>query len=88
MKRGGTVYIMTNKTNHVLYTGVTSNLVTRVFQHRNKLFETSFTSKYSVYKLVYYQFFSTIEEAILEEKRIKAGNRAKKIALINSKNKD
>ncbi len=86
MQRGGSVYIMTNIHNTVLYTGVTADLISRVQEHREKKYPDSFTAKYNVNKLVYYQSFSTIEEAIAEEKRIKAGNRAKKIKLIAAMN--
>ena len=86
MQRGGTVYIMTNSLRSVLYTGVTSNLIARVQQHRNKFYPDSFTSRYNTSLLVYYQFYPTIIEAILEEKRIKAGSRKQKMELINSMN--
>jgi putative endonuclease len=86
MQRGGTVYITTNIHNQVLYTGVTSDLVARISQHKEKFFPQSFTTKYNVSKLVYYKFFPTIKEAIAEEKRIKGGSREKKISLINSMN--
>jgi putative endonuclease len=86
MERGGYVYILSNKNNTVLYTGVTSNLLKRIHEHKSKLFPNSFSSKYNINKLVYYNGFSTIDEAILEEKRIKGGSRLKKIALIESMN--
>lgn len=86
MTRGGTVYIMTNPTNTVLYTGVTSNIIARVQQHKTKAHSGGFTAKYNCSKLVYYNFFPTIEEAILEEKRIKGGSRKKKLDLINAGN--
>ncbi|TAN00707.1 MAG: GIY-YIG nuclease family protein [Chitinophagaceae bacterium] len=86
MKKGGFVYILTNKNNTVLYTGVTSSLVGRVWQHKVKFFEKSFTARYNINKLVYYQFYATIDEAIEEEKRIKGGSRKKKIELIESLN--
>ena len=88
MERGGAVYILTNKYNKVLYTGVTSDLKTRVFQHKEKIYPKSFTSKYNIHKLVYYKSFSTIEEAIAEEKRLKGGSRSQKIKLIESINKN
>lgn len=75
------VYIMTNKVNTVLYVGVTNNLVKRVYQHKNKL-ASSFTSKYNIDKLVYFEVFEDINEAIAREKQIKAGSRKKKIDLI------
>ena len=84
MQRGGTVYIMTNSLKTVLYTGVTSDLIRRVQEHRNKVYPDSFTAKYNVIYLVYYNNFPTIEEAIAEEKRIKAGSRKQKTLLINS----
>jgi putative endonuclease len=82
MERGGTVYIMTNKRKTVLYTGVTSSLMSRVMKHRNGAYPDSFSFKYNTIHLVYYKFFGTIEEAIAEEKRIKAGSRKQKIKLI------
>lgn len=72
---------MTNKVNTVLYVGVTNNLVKRVYQHKNKL-ASSFTSKYNIDKLVYFEVFEDINEAIAREKQIKAGSRKKKIDLI------
>ena len=86
MEKGGAVYIMTNALKSVLYTGVTSNLSARVQQHKNKFYLFSFTSKYNAVHLVYYKSFPSIEEAIMEEKRIKAGSRKQKCALINSIN--
>ncbi len=81
MKRGGTVYIMTNILLTVLYTGVTSDLIIRVQKHKTKTHPESFTAKYNVAILVYYKSFSTIEESILEEKRIKAGSRKQNVCL-------
>ena len=86
MQRGGCVYILTNKHHTVLYTGVTSDLISRIQQHISKFQPTGFTAKYNVQKLVYYCFLLTIEEAIAEEKRIKGGSRQKKIDLIESLN--
>ncbi|PCJ24321.1 MAG: excinuclease ABC subunit C [Flavobacteriales bacterium] len=86
MERGGAVYIITNKYNKVLYTGVTSNLKNRIFEHQEKLNSNSFSAKYNLKKLVYYKGFQHIEEAIAEEKRIKGGSRKKKIQLIESIN--
>lgn len=83
----GYVYITTNKSNSVLYTGVTSNLPQRVFQHKNKLIE-GFTKKYNLTKLVYYEVCDNIEGAILREKQIKGGSREKKIKLIENVNKN
>jgi putative endonuclease len=75
------VYIMTNKNNTVLYTGVTNNLQARVYQHKEKLVE-GFTKKYNVTKLVYYETTDNVSAAILREKQIKGGSRQKKIDLI------
>ena len=86
MVRGGCVYIMTNKTHSVLYTGVTSDIIVRVWKHKNKFYPKSFTAKYNCDKLVYYFFYSRIEEAIAAEKSIQAGSRKNKINLINSIN--
>lgn len=78
---------MTNKTNTVLYTGITNNLGRRVHEHKQKLVE-GFTKKYNVVKLVYYEVFSDCYSAIQREKQIKAGPRRKKEELINNINKD
>lgn len=87
MRRRFFVYIMTNKTNSVLYTGVTNNLPRRVWEHRQKL-AGSFTSRYKITKLVYYEVFDDSVSAITREKQIKAGSRKKKIDLINTLNPD
>jgi len=76
---------MSNKTNTVIYTGVTSDLVKRVYQHKAKTAD-GFTKKYNVVKLVYYEIFEDIKEAIRLEKLIKSGSRKKKIKLIESIN--
>ena len=86
MQRGGCVYIMTNKNNTILYTSVTSDLISRIQQHISKIHFSSFTARYNIQKLVYYCFYATIEEAITEEKRIKGGSGEKKIKLIESIN--
>ena len=86
MTRGGTVYMMASLNNNALYTGVTSDLIARVQEHKHKVYPYGFTSKYHCVKLVYYNGFSTIDEAILEEKRIKGGSRKTKEQLINSIN--
>jgi len=85
MNRQYYIYIMTNKHNAVLYTGVTGDLKKRVYEHKEKLIP-GFTSKYNVTKLVYYEICEDVEEAILREKKIKSGSRAKKIALVNNMN--
>ncbi len=86
MERGGYIYILTNKNHTVLYTGVTSNLGHRLHEHYSGLYKNAFTYKYNVKKLVYFEGFTSIEEAILREKQIKAGSRQKKISLINQFN--
>lgn len=83
--KGGYVYLMTNQRNTVIYTGVTSDLVRRIFEHKQKLIR-GFTEKYRVNKLVYYETFDDIESAIEREKQIKAGSRAKKLKLIQDTN--
>ena len=77
---------MTNKNNTTLYVGVCSDLQSRVIQYKEKHFPNSFTAKYNLDKLVYYRDFDHIESAIMEEKRIKASSRVKKIKLIEEKN--
>jgi len=77
---------MTNKWNNVLYTGITNNLLKRVCEHKEK-FVDGFTKKYNVTKLVYYEIFDDIENAISREKQIKESLRQKKIELIESINK-
>ncbi len=84
--KGGSVYIITNKNNTTLYTGVSSDLISRIIEHKEKIYSQSFTSKYNISKLVYYEQFHSIEEAIAREKQIKAGSRKKKIELIESMN--
>jgi len=80
------VYILTNKHNTVLYTGVTSNLENRLFEHNSVTRPKSFTSRYNVNKLVYYERKDCISEAIVREKQIKSGSRHSKIKLIESMN--
>jgi putative endonuclease len=82
MKRGGSTYILTNKRHSVLYTGVTGDLRGRVYDHKTKRDPKSFTARYNCDILVYHISFSTIEEAIAEENRIKQLSRAKKLDLI------
>ncbi|SFB01527.1 GIY-YIG nuclease family protein [Algoriphagus aquimarinus] len=86
MEKGNAIYIMTNARKTVLYTGVTNNLSRRVYEHKSGLNSTSFTFKYNLKKLVYFESFHTIDEAILREKQIKGGSRKKKVDLINSIN--
>lgn len=79
------VYIMTNKHNTVLYTGITNNLMRRVFEHKNKV-NKGFTSRYNVDKLVYFEVFEDPMTAITREKQIKGWLRDKKDKLINTIN--
>ena len=79
------IYITTNPVNTVFYTGITNNLIKRIYEHRSKKF-SGFTLKYNVVKLVYYEMFEDVNLAIQREKQIKAGSRIKKIKLIKSKN--
>jgi len=81
------IYIITNKNNTVLYTGVTNNLVRRVYEHKNKQIN-GFTQRYNVNKLVYCEIFDQALIAIEREKQIKGGSRSKKIALIEKMNPD
>ncbi|MCX5716350.1 MAG: GIY-YIG nuclease family protein [Candidatus Omnitrophica bacterium] len=83
--RKGYIYLMMNKQNTVIYTGVTSNLQKRIYEHRAKIRE-GFTTKYNVTKLVYYEVFDDIVSAITREKQIKSGSRQKKLNLIKSMN--
>ena len=85
MEKHGYVYLMTNKLNTVIYTGVTSALQKRVYEHKQKMIE-GFTKKYNVHKLVYYEIFDDLGNAILREKQIKAGSRKKKLDLIGKVN--
>jgi putative endonuclease len=80
------VYLMTNKNNTVIYTGVTSNLRKRVYEHKQKLVK-GFTKRYNLDKLVYYEVFDDPYYAISREKQIKGGSRQKKIDLVNNMNK-
>lgn len=79
------VYILTNKNNTVLYTGITNDLKRRVYEHKEKIIP-GFTKQYNATKLVYYEVFDDIENAIIREKKIKGGSRLKKIILIEKMN--
>ena len=80
------VYIMANKTNVAIYTGVTNNLQRRVYEHKNNLLPDSFTAKYNIHKLVYYETTTDIYSAIEREKQIKSHSRKWKNDLVNSLN--
>ena len=81
------IYILTNKNNNVLYIGVTNNLQRRLYEHQNKLVD-GFTKKYNVNKLVYYEVYGDIEEAIKRDKVLKKWARVKKDTLITNFNKE
>lgn len=82
----GFIYIITNKNNTVLYIGFTSNLPQRIMQHKTKHYKDSFSARYNLDKLVYFEQFSMTGDAIAREKQLKSGNRAAKEKLINSIN--
>ena len=79
------IYILASQRNGTLYVGVTSNLVQRVWQHKNDLAQ-GFTRQYGVHALVYFELHATMLEAISREKQLKGGSRAKKVALIEALN--
>jgi len=81
------VYIITNQQNGTLYTGVTSDLPKRIYEHKNDVVE-GFSSKYQCHCLAYYEIHETMEAAIVREKQIKGGSRKKKLALIEDQNPD
>lgn len=78
---------MTNFTNNVIYTGVTGDILRRIYEHKHQ-FIKGFTSKYNVNKLVYFELFNDIKTAIAREKQIKSGSRKKKIDLIAKNNSE
>ena len=80
------VYILTNKTGTVIYTGVTNDLIRRVYEHKNNADPNSFTAKYGVHKLVYFEDTSSRYAAISREKQIKSWNRKRKNQLVESMN--
>lgn len=85
MNRQPAVYLLTNRPNGTLYTGVTSDLPRRIWQHKSKVIQ-GFSAKYNLTKLVYFELFEDMYEAISREKQIKAGSRKAKIHLIESSN--
>ena len=85
MHRQPAIYILTNKRNGTLYTGVSSNLVKRIWQHKNKV-TTGFSAKYRLTRLVYFEVFDDMYEAISREKQIKGGSRHRKLELIEDFN--
>ena len=87
MEKQGYIYIITNYNNTTLYTGVTSNLIKRIWEHKNQVVE-GFSKRYKLHKLVYYEIMDNIETAISREKYIKGKSRQFKIRLIENMNKD
>ena len=87
MNKKGYIYILFNKKNGTLYVGVTSDLIKRIYEHKNKIID-GFTKKYAIDKLGYYEIYEDIESAIQREKQIKSGSRKKKIELIETMNPD
>ena len=80
------VYILATNDNRVIYTGITNNLIRRIYEHKNRLDPKSFTSRYHVHKLVYYEYTGDVAAAIEREKQIKSWNRNSKNKLIESEN--
>ena len=80
------VYILSNITGTTIYVGVTNNLLRRMYEHRNKLDPKSFTAKYDIHKLVYYEHTNDVYAALEREKQIKGWNRARKNRLVESMN--
>lgn len=86
MHQVGYFYIMTNTHHTVLYCGATNDLYKRILEHRNGMYSNSFTSRYNINKLVYFEPCAVVSDAFAREKQVKAGSRGKKIALIESIN--
>lgn len=86
MQKAWYVYIITNYTNSVFYTGVTNNLEKRIYEHKQGFIKNSFSSRYKLYKLVWFEEFSTPIEAIEAEKKVKDFRREKKLNLIKTMN--
>ena len=77
------IYLLTNKHNNVLYTGVSNDLIRRIYEHKNKL-QKGFTEKYNVERLVYYEIYADIADAIMREKQIKGWSRKRKMNLLTN----
>ena len=80
------IYIITNLNRTVLYIGITSDIVGRIWEHKNKIYENSFSDKYNLHILVYYEIFELIDNAIDREKQLKGWSRKRKEDLIKSVN--
>ena len=87
MNKQPAVYLLANKRNGTLYVGVTSDLVKRIWEHKNNMVE-EFTKQYNVHQLVWYELHESMESAIMREKRLKDWKRAWKLELIENKNPD
>lgn len=85
MSKKGYVYILSNNTNNVLYIGVTNDLIRRIYEHKEKII-AGFTQKYNISKLVYFEIYENIEQAITREKQLKNWHRDWKIKLIKEHN--
>ena len=88
MHKGGCTYMVTNKINTVIYVGVTSVLRARIWEHKTKAYPKSFTARYNCNKIVWFECFPTIMEAIDREKQLKGGSRKQKENLINLMNRE
>lgn len=86
MHQIGYFYILSNNHNTVLYCGATNDLYRRVLEHKNSIYKNSFTRKYNIDKLVYFETYTFLADAFTREKQIKAGSRKKKIGLIETIN--
>lgn len=86
MKKGGSIYILTNISNNVLYIGVTSNLLQRLYQHKTGKYPDAFTLRYNCTTLVHHEGFQSIVEAVAREKQLKNRRRQWKLNLINDFN--
>jgi putative endonuclease len=80
------VYLLTNEKGNVIYTGVTNDLIRRVYEHKNHFDKSSFTARYNVDKLVYFEMTNDVESAINREKQIKSWNRDRKTSSIMEMN--
>ncbi len=87
-KNGGFVYIMTNRKDGVLYIGSTSDLVGRIYEHKKKMIPKSFTARYNLDKLVYFEWWPKLENMVVRERQLKEWNRDWKIRLIEKMNPD
>ena len=86
MVKKWSVYIITNYTNNVFYTGITNNIQRRIYEHKTGLVDNSFSKKYKLYKLIWFEEFNSPKEAIIIEKKVKDMRREKKLRLIKELN--